>query len=186
MGQLFRVVIILFSSLSLLNISKGQTKTVYDELVYVNQEWKKQADIDPSLKSKPAFSLSEKELVRMHLKEVEALLRKRSTEHLSILQKKNREYYLNVLHSYWENGVFPINTRHYGRQPYFIDEQGTYCAVGYLMKESGADDVAKDINKTQNYNYLADIDHPKLMNWVIKSRRTCKRFISLGCMLQLH
>jgi hypothetical protein len=169
MRQSFRVVTILLFSLSLVNISKGQVNTVYDELVYVNKEWKNQADIDPSLKSKPAFSLSEKELVRMHLREVEALLRKRSTEHLSTLQKKNRENNLNVLHSYWQNGVFPINTRHYGRQPYFIDEKGTYCAVGYLMKESGADDVAMDINKTQNYNYLADIDHPKLMNWVNNS-----------------
>lgn len=169
MIQSFRIVIILIFSFSLLNISKGQVKTVYDELVYVNKEWKNQKDIDLTIKTKAAISLNEQELVRMHLKEVETLLRKRSTEHLSVLQKKNRERNLNVLHGYWEKGVFPMNSKHMGRQPYFIDEMGTYCAVGYLMKESGADDVAKDINKTQNYNYLEDIDHPKLMAWVNRS-----------------
>jgi hypothetical protein len=40
------------------------------------------------------------------------------------------------------------------------------------MKESGADDVAKDIQRTQNYSYLADIYHDKLMSWVQQSGLT--------------
>jgi hypothetical protein len=44
--------------------------------------------------------------------------------------------------------------------------------VGYLMKESGAEDVARDINRTQNYSFLADIHHKKLMAWVARSGLT--------------
>jgi Secretion system C-terminal sorting domain len=58
---------------------------------------------------------------------------------------------------------------HEGRQPYFIDKVNTYCAVGYLMQQTGADDMARDIRATQNFSYLLDIHHPKLMNWVAHS-----------------
>ncbi|MEQ1768086.1 MAG: hypothetical protein ABL859_11700, partial [Methylotenera sp.] len=64
---------------------------------------------------------------------------------------------------------FPLNTLHTNRQPYFIDDNNNYCAVGYLMKKSGADNIAKDIQATQNYSYLKDIKNPKLMNWVKQS-----------------
>ena len=40
------------------------------------------------------------------------------------------------------------------------------------MKESGADDVARDIKRTQNYSFLVDIHHEKLMSWVRQSGLT--------------
>jgi hypothetical protein len=160
-------VLLIFACIT--SVSFAQKLTVYDQLVAVNNEWRNQPDVDPSLKNKTAFSLNEQELVRLHLKETEKLLRARNTTGLSAIQKKNRETNLNKLHSYWQTGVFPINKLYDQRQPIFIDELNTFCAVGYLMQQSGAENVAKEIQQTQNYSYLADIDHAKLMEWVNNS-----------------
>lgn len=147
----------------------AQKMTLYDQLVSVNKEWINQPDAGQDLKNQPAVLLDERELVRQHLMQTEKLLRNRNTSELTTLQKKNRENNLNTLHSYWQNGAFPINNLYFGRQPVFIDEYNNYCAVGYLMKQSGAEKVAKEIQQTQNYNYLAEIDHPLLMEWVNNS-----------------
>ncbi|MBC7874001.1 MAG: T9SS type A sorting domain-containing protein [Ferruginibacter sp.] len=150
-------------------VIRAQQLSVYQQLVAVNKEWTNQADVRPSLKSKTALSLPEVQLIRLHLSETEKLLRQRSIAHLSPQQKKNRANYLNTLHSYWQQGVFPKNTFHPGRQPYFIDIFNTYCAVGYLMKQSGADKMARDIYRTQNFSYLKEIRHPSLSEWVENS-----------------
>lgn len=147
----------------------AQTQFVYDQLVMINPLWATMQDVDPALKTKAAAPLNEKQLIQQHLHEVEKLLRSRSVKTLSATTKKSREKNLNTLRAYCLNGVFPINNLHESRQPYFIDDNNTYCAVGYLMKTNGGDAIAKDIRKTQNYSYLADINHPKLMDWVAQS-----------------
>jgi hypothetical protein len=141
-------------------------------LVYVNPEWKNQTDADSQLKADAPKILNEQQLVQFHLSETEKLLRNRDISMLPAALKENRLKNLDVLHEYLTAGVFPVNSRHMNRQPYFIDDNNTYCAVGYLMKESGADEVAKDIQRTQNYSYLADISHEKLMSWVQQSGLT--------------
>jgi len=83
--------------------------TIYDQLVQVNEQWKSQLDIDPSIKHLPAMPLNERELVQLHLRETENLLRKRTTKHLPAQLKKQRETNLSTLHAYWQKGVFPVN-----------------------------------------------------------------------------
>ncbi len=156
------------STIILLNSSIAQI-TKYEQLLNVNEQWKNQLDINTSLKEEPAKTLSEQELIQQHLEETENLLRTRSVKHLNKLQQEQRLKLLDVLHNYWVDAKFPINIFHQNRQPYFIDEFNTYCAVGYLMKQSGADDMAKEIHKSQNYSYIQDIQHPQLMNWVQQS-----------------
>lgn len=146
-----------------------KTSILYNQLIQVNEQWKNQPDADAALETKPATNFNEQQLIQFHLQETEKLLRKRNTGHLSPSLKKRREANLNTLHNYWQNGVFPVNDKHLNRQPYFIDKYNTYCAVGYLMQQSGADEMAKDINRTQNYSYLLDISHPDLMKWVAAS-----------------
>lgn len=148
------------------------TATLYDELVYVNQQWKYQADADPAYKTTPSIPLSENELIQFHLQQTEKLLRSRNINHLSASLQKQRKANLDVLHAYWQRGVFPVNDKHLNRQPYFIDKYNTYCAVGYIMQQSGADDIARDIHNTQNFSYLLDINHPSLMKWVAASGLT--------------
>jgi hypothetical protein len=151
---------------------KTQVNSVYDQLVYVNAEWRNQTDADPKLRSNTPKPLTEQQLIQLHLSETEKLLRGRDVSKLSPILKENRLKNLNVLHQYRMAGIFPLNTKHINRQPYFIDDYNVYCAVGYLMKMSGADEVAKDIRRTQNYSYLSDIHHDKLMSWVQQSGLT--------------
>lgn len=147
-------------------------QTVYDQLVFVNHEWTKQPDADPALKLEQSLPLSEQELVQQHLSAVEKLLRKRDVSQMPASLRASRLKNLDVLHQYLTVGSFPLNTMHQNRQPYFIDEYNTFCAVGYLLKESGYENVARDIQRTQNFSYLADIHHEKLMGWVQQSGLT--------------
>lgn len=149
--------------------SAQKFKTAFDQLVYVNEQWLHQPDVDEALKAAPAKPLNEQQLIQFHLSETEKMLRKRAGKNLSAAQKEQRATNLSTLHGYEERGVFPVNDGHQNRQPYFIDKNNTYCAVGYLMQQSGADDMARDINHTQNYSYLEDINHPKLMSWAKES-----------------
>jgi len=53
--------------------------------------------------------------------------------------------------------------------PCFIDDEGNYCAVGYLMKRDGRDDLAQKINKLHRYDLIENFglqDLPELVDWV--------------------
>ena len=150
-------------------VSAQSFKTDYDQLIYVNEHWNSQQDLDASLKVSVAKPLGEQGLIQLHLQETEKLLRKRKASGLSATQQQHRLANLNTLHNYWVKGIFPINDKHQNRQPYFIDKYNNYCAVGYLMQQSGGDAIARDIHETQNYSYLADINHPLLKGWANES-----------------
>lgn len=152
--------------------AKAQFSNALEQLIYVNAEWKNQADADPALKIRKALPLGELQLLQFHLSETEKLLRSRDVSGLSPQARANRNKNLDVLHRYMLAGVFPVNSGHQHRQPYFIDINNTFCAVGYLMKESGAEAEAREIQRTQNFSYLADIHHEKLMGWVQQSGLT--------------
>ena len=165
----FTRLLCLFVAITFCSIATAQTYSVFEQLLAVNKTWANQPDVDFRLKMQPAAVLPEKSLVQLHLQETEKLLRQRKRNGQTIAQWANRLKNLDVLHQYWLAGVFPINNKHAGRQPYFIDDWGTYCAVGYLMKESGAGNMAKDIHDSQNFSYLADIQHPDLNEWAANS-----------------
>jgi hypothetical protein len=143
--------------------------TAYQQLASVNEQWKNQMDISNNLKNTAAMPLAEHQLQQLHLQQAELLLRSRDVSNISTSLKKKRIKNLDILHGYWQKGLFPKNEMHEGRQPYFIDNYNTYCAVGYLMKYTGGEQIAKEIGNTQNFCYLQDIHHPKLMNWVAHS-----------------
>ena len=161
----YLVCLFLFFSLP----GNAQRSSVYNQLLSVNADWQNQPDVPVQLQTEAAKTLNEQQLVQLHLYEVEKLLRSRSIDALAPEQRVNRIKNLDVLHEYLMAGIFPVNTGHYNRQPYFIDDNNNYCAVGYLMKESGADDIARDIHRIQNFSYLKDIHHDKLMHWVQQS-----------------
>ena len=164
----YLVCLFLFFSLP----GNAQRSSVYNQLLSVNADWQNQPDVPVQLQTEAAKTLNEQQLVQLHLSEVEKLLRSRSVGALAQQQRVNRIKNLDVLHEYLLAGIFPVNTGHYNRQPYFIDDNNNYCAVGYLMKQSGADDMARDIHRTQNFSYLKDIHHDKLLNWVQQSGLT--------------
>ncbi len=165
MRKLLLFATILFSNYLFAQIANNK----YAQLVSVNEQWKYQTDVSTGLKNTEAKPLVEHQLIQTHLQQTENLLRSRDVSQLSPALQKQRAKGLDILHEYWNRGLFPINEKYEGRQPYFIDAVNTYCAVGYIMQHTGGDDIAKEIKATQNFSYLMDIHHPKLMSWVAHS-----------------
>lgn len=110
-----------------------------------------------------------------HLREVEARLRSVDTSHLPPELARARAQNLDRLHQYWQEGEFPRNRDFMGeRVPYFIDEDDRLCAVGYLVVESGFEDVAREIQATQNNAKLLAMTHPALPEWIAASGLTAQ------------
>jgi hypothetical protein len=133
----------------------------YEQLLEVNKYWKgKQNSIEHSY-----IALTEQERVKLHLQNVVSYLKKQATAHLSAQQIAQRKKHIETLESYTKRGRFPLNHLSNERLPIFIDDQNTHCAVGYLMKESGHEKMAREIADQQLLSYLHDIKHPDLLSW---------------------
>ena len=98
---------------------------------------------------------------------VEEQLKQKNTPNLSENQKANRAKCLNILNDYWKKGTFPINRYHSERTPYFIDHKNTACAVGQLIRETGYHELAKKIQKENNYDYIFELvnKYPEIKVW---------------------
>jgi hypothetical protein len=137
----------------------------YQHLYQVNKEWKHFAVAAPAEKIHFA---NDTKRIRFHLETVIHHLSKLvPTENTKAVQEK-RASLLAELKTYAEQEVFPQNIYHKNRQPYFIDNKGTHCAVGYLMKVSGADDLAVQISKEHNYDYLPNIKTEGVIDWAVE------------------
>lgn len=146
------------------NSPKNQkSPTLYQQLVSLNSQWKLFSESE-GLK-KVYLQLDEKELIKTHLLLVELELSNKNTNHLNQTQQRNRNKLLNELKQYAEQSVFPINTRHKVRTPYFIDDVGTACAVGQLIIKSGNKEFAQSISKAYNYSLIEDMPSAKLKDW---------------------
>ncbi|MBX7101458.1 MAG: hypothetical protein K1X89_27330 [Myxococcaceae bacterium] len=105
------------------------------------------------------------ERIRAHLERVERALRSADVSAFDAQARVERAHLLDVLHAYRERGQFPHNHVLDHRNPVFIDPHGTPCAVGHLIIESGAREVALEISRSQNLAYLKDITHPAVAPW---------------------
>jgi MYXO-CTERM domain-containing protein len=96
--------------------------------------------------------------VQQHIAGAEALLSARSTEALSLIQQLTRGLLHRELARYRARGVFPKN-RDFSdeRRPYFIDADGTRCAMAHLMEIGGAGDLVAEIAATNNNAYVAEL-----------------------------
>ena len=89
--------------------------------------------------------------IRVHLGNVESALRARDTDGLSADRRARRATALDWLREYRQRGVFPHNHTHPGeRVPVFVDEHGTHCAVGYLLKRSGETELIEQVVAADN------------------------------------
>lgn len=162
-------ILLQFMSISLFgyekNVSYDTEAPLIDHMISINNEWTKQKDIPTHLMTIPIKFNSDEERIQLHLKLVEKTLKARSSDDLTIQQFANRQKNLQSLMSYWKENKFPINTRHSHRQPYFIDDFGTACAVGHLLLTSGEEDLAHHISDVQNYAYIHELHYPELMAW---------------------
>ncbi|MES2779282.1 MAG: T9SS type A sorting domain-containing protein [Bacteroidota bacterium] len=147
--------------------------TLYGNLQRINVCWNTQKDIEKL----PIYSISpvpysETNLIQLHLKLVEQVLRNRSTAGLSFAQKRARLQNLNNLHQYWTRNVYPVNNKVAWRNPVFIDDYNTFCAVGYLIKTSGHEQLARKISATQNLSFIKTIKAEGLNEWIVQSGLT--------------
>lgn len=115
----------------------------------------------------PTAQINEDVRIKTHLSYVEKLLRKKSTLHLSIIERKKRALILDYLQSYHEAGIFPRNYDHEDeRRPCFIDKDNNICAVGYLVEKTAGLEAAQAINSEFKYATIGEMNSELLENWV--------------------
>ncbi len=149
----------------LASIAPGFETKLINHLEEVNKEWQKY-ELSGTLDHSLIFE-NDVQRIRTHLYLVELYLRNSTDHNLSHDQLEKRQQALDILKTYYENECFPVNHYHPQRQPYFIDNFGTACAVGYLMIETGFEDIANQISKENNYAYVSELDiiYPELSQW---------------------
>lgn len=114
----------------------------------------------------PDETVSEQLRIQTHLYYVESRLRMKDVSGLSEQQQQNRALVLDLLHTYWTNGVFPGNYDYPNeRRPCFIDRDGNICAVGYLVEKTAGMEAAQQINASHQYDYITDMHEEMLNNW---------------------
>ncbi len=140
------------------------TGSTFEELAAINSYWNCQNDLDkitiPKHKER-----SDNEWIKIHLSLVEKVLSSRDVSHLTIEQRKNRTAALLHLNEYWHAGNFPINNKTNYRTPIFIDDFDNFCAVGYLIKATGYEQISRKVAAEKNLAYVRELDYPELLNW---------------------
>ncbi len=135
----------------------------FKHLCAVNSEWKNQPDVKHIAISQTPANFNE--WITTHLLLVEQTLRARNTSAYSATQRQHRLHLLDELHAYALAGVFPVNDYMLYKNPVFIDRKGTHCAVGYLMMQSGHDDLAKAIDANEKFAYVKEIKTSGVTEW---------------------
>ncbi len=137
--------------------------SVYNELCNVNKLWRENDITNLDLpKEEPRTA---QEWIQLHLSLVESKLRSKNISGLSASQKANRSIALDHLHQYWLAGRFPQNTEYSYKTPIFIDKFDNFCAVGYLVKATGYEDVSRMISSKSNLSYVRDMNYKELEDW---------------------
>lgn len=163
LGIKTRLFIILMSlSLSIYGYSYNQANSYFEHLVEVNNEWFQHKEVCP--KGTVIFS-SDLDRIQLHLHLVIDYLQSNRPANLNSSQLANRVYLLARLQEYADKKVFPVNKYHTTRQPYFVDDLGTNCAVGQMIYLSGYKHLVAKISEAHNYDYLADIKTKGIKAW---------------------
>ncbi|MBI1305961.1 MAG: T9SS type A sorting domain-containing protein [Bacteroidetes bacterium] len=142
------------------------SQSLFNEMVKVNKFWEGRDSVVSDLPTEYTFQ-TDRERIQTHLNLVIENLKSHSPEGFSDEARKQRNDLLKELSVYAANGVFPMNTGHKERTPYFIDHRGVACAVGYMIIQSGFNDLAEQIHRENNYGYLMDLAvlYPQMRSW---------------------
>jgi len=150
--------------LACLCLTSTARNATFEKLSEVNKCWRDQKNAAEYLPaSHPA--MNEYAWIQLHLRLVEQTLRSRNMNGLSAQQASNRLKCLDDLSSYWHAGNFPVNKSYAYRTPIFIDAQDNFCAVGYLVKASGYEQVSRKIAANTNLAYVKDMNYTELSSW---------------------
>lgn len=132
-------------------------------LMEVNVQWR---TMDPaSLASTPTHFRNEPDRIGAHLRMVCDRLSNSAPKGLSPSQLANRNHLIGRLRAYADAGRFPQNHVLNYRNPVFIDEHNTACAVGHLMRESGNGALAQRVHDEMNLAFVHDITIADVSTW---------------------
>jgi hypothetical protein len=123
--------------------------------------------------------ISENEKITAHLKYTHLLLLQRTLKIKDPSVRATRLTLLGHLNNYIKRGVFPVNTAYSERRPCFIDEFGSYCAVGYLIQQTAGNELPEKINALFQYDYLATMQLHELNEWVAQSGFTLNELATI-------
>lgn len=157
---LLLILILLFSS----NPIKAQN-TYFNAMHEINAQWKYYPEHCPTEFVQFKTDL---DAIQAHLLLACEALIKQTPKDLSNEQRNNRLQLIATLRDYAQEKIFPTNLYHSVRTPYFVDDFGVHCAVGYLMHSSGYDNLVNEIRQNENYKYIEVIQTKGVGEWAIK------------------
>lgn len=123
------------------------------------------------------YGESDVQQIRNHLQFVHQRLLAKPWSH-----KDKRARMLSYLKDYIEEERFPTVFEYQGagnRRPCFIDDEGTYCAVGYLMLRDGQEQLAQRINQEMRFAYLLEMEDEELLAWQEQSGLSLKELATI-------
>ncbi len=137
---------------------------LYQHLLEVNKEWRTM-DPTPVGGERIVHFANEADRIAMHLHMVRDELATRSQQGPAKSTLIQRTELLQKLGSYADRGLFPQNNVLPKRNPIFIDQVGTACAVGQLIIESGERQLAERIAHDMNFAYVHDMHRDDVNEW---------------------
>jgi hypothetical protein len=141
------------------------SETHLQSIYRVNKEVLLQCDIPMNWSCEISTATNFNQAIQLHLSSVIEVLSLRNVQHLSRCQQNQRENLLKSLENYATQGNFPINDILSYQNPVFIDRYDTHCAVGYLMQQSGSENLAREIQNNQNFAYVRQISVNGVSEW---------------------
>lgn len=147
-------------------LAQATPQNLYEQLCEVNQEWHKHRATAQKMGLLQAQPLkNEQDLLSFHIRILQQIFSQRSIAHLSPPQQHQRQQHLGVLNKYWQRRDCPRNYYLPYRNPVFIDHEGRYCAVGYMMLKSGKEKFCKAVQKRNNFIYIRQIRSTEFNTW---------------------
>ena len=121
---------------------------------------------------RPDKASSERDRMHQHLSFVHDWLAARPPTKPELASK--RAEILQHFADYIAKDTTPKNTHVPWRTPVFIDDEGTICAVGYLIEQTAGRALPEKIAKAHRYDFIEDIAAvmPEVATWVEKSGLT--------------
>lgn len=165
-----KITLLTFVLSSFIFFAQAKPQNLYEQLCEVNQEWYKNREIAEKLGFLAAPTINdEQDLLVFHIQALEQIFLARPTNNLTTEQQTQRQKQLKVLNEYWQRRDCPRNYYLPYRNPVFIDHEGRYCAVGYLMLKSGKQKFCKAVQKNSNFIYIRQIQSSEFDAWQSES-----------------
>lgn len=155
---------LLFFALSTPALAQSQTPAEHTSDWQPRNTFERRAD----------FTLDPVPQIQAHLADVVAALAARDATDLAPELRARRAEHIARLVEYADAGVFPRNFLKPTPTPIFIDGDGRACAVGHLMIESGARELAERIALRENTAYVPEIRQAGALDWIRASGLTAE------------